>query len=198
MQPVPDKLPDKGGEGTRPEAPRRILDAAEKLILEQGVEGMSIRAVAQESGYSPPTIYHHFGDKTGLIDAALEARFGELLQVLRSVPRGEDGARYLRDVARAYVSFALENPNHYRLLTAPRRDEEKSPPSAEAARELVRGALSELEPEEVDVVLQVVWAVLHGLISLRINRPDYPFSDDLAEVAFDMMEHGLLRRRGAR
>jgi AcrR family transcriptional regulator len=75
--------------------------------------------VAERSGYSAPTIYHHFGDKNGLIDALLDARFGEVLEVMRAVPKGEDAAGYLREIARAFVRFAIDNPSHYRLLSVP-------------------------------------------------------------------------------
>ena len=55
----------------RPTARKSILEAAERLLLERGVDGFSIRGVSSRSGFSAPTIYHHFGDRTGLIHAVL-------------------------------------------------------------------------------------------------------------------------------
>ena len=68
-----------------------------------------------------------------------------------------------------------------------------------ASRELVRRALEELAEcgslatNDIDAAYETTWAVLHGLLSLRLLRPDYPFSDQTIELAFDMIERGLLR-----
>ncbi len=74
-----------------------------------------------------------------------------------------------------------------------------SVPSAEASRELVRRALEALAREgslatsDIDAAYQTTWAMMHGVISLRLLRPDYPFSDQMIELAFDVIEAGLLR-----
>ena len=69
-----------------------------------------------------------------------------------------------------------------------------------AARELVKGALEDLARDgalgtsDSEAAFQVLWAVLHGLISLHLTRPDYAFAENLMETAFEMVERGLLRR----
>src|SRR5574342_561641 len=123
----------------RTSTPRAVLAATEALLLEGGVEAVSIRRVSSRCGYSAPTIYHHFGDKTGLIDAVLERRFHRMLDVMRAIPPGDDPARYLREMSIAFLRFALANPDHYRLLTVTRADASPGAvPSAEEAREMVR------------------------------------------------------------
>ena len=180
----------------RPAAGKSILEAAERLLLERGVDGFSIRGVSSRSGFSAPTIYHHFGDRSGLIHAVLEERFGELLEVMRGVVPGPDPFDYLREMARAIVRFALANPDHYRLLSTPGAAAAQLP-SEEAARELVRRALEDLARQgrlasaDVESAYQLTWATLHGLISLRILRPDYPFRPDLVELALETLERGL-------
>jgi AcrR family transcriptional regulator len=179
-------------------APAEILRATESLLLDQGVEGLSIRKVAERSGYTAPTIYHHFGDKQGLLHALLEERFRQAHDVMRAIPRGTDPALYLREMALAFLRFALENPDHYRLLTTPRVEEVEPVPSAEASRELVKEALAQLAQEgtlatNVEAAFQVTWALLHGLISLRSIHPGFEFVDDLFELALDVVERGLLR-----
>src|SRR5574338_102872 len=76
----------------RPSAREAVLAAAEALLLEGGVEAVSIRRVTARCGYTAPTIYHHFGDKTGLVDAVLERRFARMLEVMHGIPRGDDAA----------------------------------------------------------------------------------------------------------
>ncbi|MGH0031070.1 MAG: TetR/AcrR family transcriptional regulator [Myxococcota bacterium] len=191
---------DVSGAGGRGRDSRAaILEAAQALLLESGIEGMSIRKLGRRCGYTAPTIYHHFGDKAGLVAAVVDERFREVHEVMLSIPRGGDAARYLNDVARAFLEFALENPEHYRLLSLPGL-EPGSIPSAESAREMVKDALEQLAREgtlatrDIDAAYETTWAMLHGLISLRLTRPEYPFSDQMIELAFQMMEGGLLRR----
>ena len=57
------------GVGQRSQARRAILDATQSLLVEGGYEAFSMRRLAERCGYTAPTIYHHFGDKPGLIGA---------------------------------------------------------------------------------------------------------------------------------
>jgi AcrR family transcriptional regulator len=158
-----------------------------------------MRKLSERCGYTAPTIYHHFGDKAGLVAAAVEQRFRQVHDLLMAIPREGDPARYLDAVARAFVRFALENPEHYRLLTMP-GIEPGSVPSAEAAREVVKEALAELAREgtlatnDIDAAYETTWAMLHGVISLRLQLPAYEFSDQMIELALEVMQGGLLRR----
>ena len=98
----------------RADARRVILDAAESLLAEGGYEAFSIRRLTERCGYTAPSIYHHFGDKLGLIDALLEEHFAELLKLIGGVPASDDPLDTIRARARAFVGFGLGNPTHYR------------------------------------------------------------------------------------
>src|SRR5262245_7047559 len=187
--------------GPRVSTPQAVLAATEALLLEGGVDAVSIRRVSSRCGYSAPTIYHHFGDKTGLIDAVLERRFREMLERMRAVPRGDDAAAYLREMAVVFLRFALANPDHYRLLTTLRPDQrEGAVPSADAARAMVKQALGELLHQgtlatpDLEGAFQVLWSMVHGLISLHLLPGDGPLADNLVDLALDTVERGLLRR----
>ena len=80
----------------REEARRAILDATEALLVEDGYEQFSMRRLAARCGYTAPSIYHHFGDKQGLLDALLEERFQRLLVRLRRVRTEGDPVDTLR------------------------------------------------------------------------------------------------------
>ena len=185
----------------RPSAtPAEILKATQALLLETGIEGVSIRRVSERCGYSAPTIYHHFGDKRGLIDALLEERFRVIHELMAAIPSDGDPAGHLRKMAQAFVRFAVENPSHYQLLMAPGLANVEAVPSAEAARALAKSALEKLAAQgtlatsDIDAAFQVLWAVLHGVISLYLTEPEREVSAQLDELAFDVIEHGLLRR----
>ena len=136
----------------------------------------------------------------GLIDALLNECFEQILDGLRAVPQPRDASRYLRALASAFVRFMLEHRTHYQLLTTPRHE---SPtellPAAEEGRRLVEGALRDLagqgrlSTEDIETAYQSLWVVLHGLVSVRIMRPDYPWSPQLVEVTLDAWESGMIR-----
>lgn len=189
--------PENAEPRPRDSSRRAILEATQALLLEGGSERITIRRVSDRCGFKAPTIYHHFRDKTGLIDALLEERFAELLARLQRVPRRAPPVRYLRALARAFVEFGIDNPSHYALLTAPRLEPDELLPSAEAARELVFGALAEvaasgeLRTPDLESAFQLTWVVLHGVVALRISRPGYAWSENLVELALDVIDNGL-------
>ena len=92
---------------SRAETRRVILDATEALLLEVGHEGLSVRKLVDRCGYSAPTIYHHFKDKDGLIDALLEQRLTLLASDLERVPLVADPVENLRALTRAFAMFGL-------------------------------------------------------------------------------------------
>lgn len=183
----------------REEARRTILDATEALLIESGYDGFSMRRLAAHCGYTAPTIYHHFGDKPGLLDALLEERFGRLLERLQCVDADRDPVDTLRELIRGFVEFGLENPPFYRLLMLRPPEEGQPPATAERAREMLEGPVRDLTAQrrlrvaDVDAALQTIWAMAHGVISLSIHRPDLDWSDDLTEVAIETLVHGLIR-----
>lgn len=182
----------------RENARRAILDATAQLLVEDGYERFSMRRLADRCGYSSPTVYHYFGDKLRLIDALLEERFAVVLSRLRRVRQGIDPLENLKALALAFARFALQNPTHYRLLSAQRDTELPLPASAEEAIALVQRPLvhlfeaGRLATRDVETAYQVVWAALHGAISLRINRPDYAWQSDLDEQVLAVLCRGLV------
>ncbi len=87
------------------------------MLVEEGFDRLSVRRVAARCGYTVPTLYHHFGDKTGLIDELLEERFAKLLQRAQRVRLSDDPVANMREYASAFVRFGLAHPSHYRLMT---------------------------------------------------------------------------------
>jgi len=177
---------------------RAILEATQALLFELGADQLTIRRVEECSGFKAPTIYHHFRDKTGLIDALLEERCAELYAKLCRVPRRPDAVAYLLELARAYLEFGLANPGQYALISAPRAESAELLPSAEAARKLVFRALAEActsrvqRGQDPEAAFQAVWAVLHGVVALRASRPDHPWRPELVGLALRTIERGIV------
>jgi AcrR family transcriptional regulator len=162
-----------------------ILTAAMDLMAETGDESaVSVRAVAQRVGVTVPSIYLHFADKRALIDAACSEVFEALHQRLRTAGEQADGpVAALHAQGVAYVHFALENREHYRVVLM--QLHETAPPSmaavgagfdylVESVRACIDAGVLDGEPLELALAL---WTAAHGLASLLIAKPYLPWPD---------------------
>lgn len=181
----------------REDARRTILESTEALLMEGGAEALSIRRLAERCGYTAPTIYHHFGDKRGLVDALLEVRFTELVKALGRLPRSDDPAEVIRARCRAFVRFNRRNPIHYRLLTVAREPGASLPPAAEAASEFLQRPWEELAEEgrlavDIESAQRALWATVHGLLTLCSSRPDLDWPRTIFDKTIDAVLRGLI------
>ena len=103
-------------EREKEEIRKKILDAARELFATEGYERVTMRKIADAIEYSPTTIYHHFEDKDDLVRALCLADFAELLAAMQHAPAPDDPVEAIRQLGRAYVAFALQNPNQYRFM----------------------------------------------------------------------------------
>ena len=188
MTPVTRRARARRGDGDLLRA--EILAAAERLLIRTGDEGaVSIRAIADAAGVTPPSIYMHFADKTELLAAVSQARFGDLDRVMEeAAAKAGNPVEALWARGRAYVRFGLDNPEHYRILfmtkplpERPAKDEGDLPGLTafshlveEVARCMDTGALAAGDPF---LVATGLWTGVHGITSLLIARPDFPWPD---------------------
>jgi AcrR family transcriptional regulator len=171
------------GEGDRLRV--EILTAARDLLAETGSEGaVSIRAVADRVGVTPPSIYLHFPDKDALLASVCEVVFADLDQAMEAAAASAASPfESLRERGLAYVRFALENPEHYRIVLM-RRPEIAVGPS-DLNELIAQGAFAHLlesvracqaegvfraEDDPVQIAL-ALWAAAHGVAALAIAHP---------------------------
>ena len=185
-----------------------VLRAAMELLTETGDEAaVSVRAVAQRVGVSAPSIYLHFEDKQALLDAVCVEVFEALHQRLRAAAEdAPDPFAALRAQGIAYVHFALENPEHYRLVMMQAHD-----PAPESVDAMVTGGafayLTEsvqacldagvLEGEPIELALGL-WAAAHGIAALLVAKPYFPWPDVDALVDRTICMAGLGMAAGTR
>ena len=171
----------------REELRRAILDAAREIFVHEGYEKFSMRKLAEKIGYSPGSVYLHFNSKEELFECLVEESFARLLKTLTGLGNGrkwQDPVEELKKGMRAYVDFGLRNPNDYRFAFMLRRPVEKRPykahPAFEVLRQIVKRCVDEKRFErfrEIDVesTSQAIWSSVHGITSLLIQRPDFPW-----------------------
>jgi AcrR family transcriptional regulator len=99
----------------------RILEAASELLARSADADISTRAVGEAAGVTAPTLYHHFGDKEGLLAAVVDFGWASFLESKRT--SAGVGHEHVSDDIRAgwnnHLEFARENPNFYKLMWSP-------------------------------------------------------------------------------
>ncbi len=107
-------LPTKPAERRREKVRASILEAAESVFADEGVDGLSIRRIAEAIDYSPAAIYKYFSSKEELLDELKEAFFAQLIDNASLL---EDENESFHDRARlcleTYVRTALNKSHHY-------------------------------------------------------------------------------------
>ncbi|MGJ6122764.1 TetR/AcrR family transcriptional regulator [Mycolicibacterium sp. Y3] len=164
-----------------------ILDATTELLLETGhAKAVSIRAVAQRVGVTSPSIYLHFADKDALLDAVCARYFERLDEEMQRVAVGKSSTiEVLRAQGLAYVRFARETPQLYRIATMG----EGSPGSdvdmtlASSAFVHMRDSIETLMAEGIypqgdsTAAALELWTAVHGVAALLIAKPYLPWGD---------------------
>lgn len=169
-----------------------LIEAASGLLAKRGdADELSIRAVAAAAGVTPPSIYLHFPDRTALLHAVVEERFRDFAQRLSDAEAtSNDPYEALRRRCRAYCKFAKDRPGHYRLLfsatslgprTVGTYGKTEHPGAASfialvdaIQRCLDAGARPDNGRDSHFLAIQL-WAWMHGLIDLRISKPEMPW-----------------------
>ncbi len=93
-----------------------LFHAAERLLEQEGPHGVTTRAVCEAAKVKAPTLYHHFGDKTGLLDAVVERGIVLFIERKRGIPATDDALADLVSGWEDFVDFALGRPRLYQLM----------------------------------------------------------------------------------
>lgn len=184
LQPLKRRRAPRGsGEQLRHE----ILDATTELLLETGhAKAVSIRSVAQRVGVTPPSIYLHFADKDALLDAVCARYFEKLDEEMQRVSADQPSTvEVLRAQGLAYVRFALQTPELYRIATMgegrPGSDIDMTLNSSafEHLRNSVELLISEgvFAPGDPTMAALQLLTAAHGVAALLISKPYLPWGD---------------------
>src|SRR4029450_3765131 len=96
-----------------------ILAAAERIVSRGGEEALSIRELCARVGVTAPTIYHHFGDKDGLVAEVVDACFAEFDHALATGPAPADPVEALGWGFERYVAYGVAHRAPYPLRFHP-------------------------------------------------------------------------------
>ena len=158
----------------------RLCDAAETMFAEHGPEAVTIRQLAHALGVSPMTPYGYFKDKDAILAAVRARAFNRHADALEAAFRAapNEPAARSRAVGEAYVRFAFEHPQAYKLMfDINQPDADDYPGFAEAtarSRATMTAHLDGLVAGKgansaTEIVGHLFWAALHGPLMLRFS-----------------------------
>jgi len=159
-----------------------ILDLAETRLSDIRADDLSLRALAREIGVSQTAPYRHFGDKNALL-AALATR-GYIAMTTRMIRAqqgaGADPREKLRAVGKAYIDYALEHPELFKVMLGPSlQPQDRYPELSNASRqsfilvhEIVREGVEQslFREDNLEYLTNAAWAGVHGIATLNLDR----------------------------
>jgi AcrR family transcriptional regulator len=155
-----------------------ICRVAAVLFARHGVAGVTMRQIATQLGRSPTAAYRYFKSKEEILAAVRAAAFNRFCEVIEEATlSSRDPRESARNVGRAYLGFALENPDAYRMMfdiseDAMTSDEGLTAALARARRCMVAYLAPILDKDilngELQALGQMLWACAHGLVMLRL------------------------------
>jgi AcrR family transcriptional regulator len=157
-----------------------LLEKAAEAIEEDGIGGLSLRAVARRAGVSHAAPAHHFTDKAGLLTALATRAMNRFRGALSAAARDAGGSalQRLRAMGMAYVLFAAQHPALFRMITRSEfihGDDPEFVASSQATFDMVKDAVIAAQGEgwgqNMDPVTLVItaWSTAHGLATLWLD-----------------------------
>lgn len=185
-RPAVGRMRNRRGEGGR--LRREIIDQAGALLAETGdPTQLSLRSVARRVGIATTSVYLHFPDINHLILAIADHYFKELGEAQETAATvATDPVEVLLARCRAYCRFGVDHPGQYRLMfrteLAPGVDLNFAEVPGRSSFESLVEAVSACRPfmrkddgDSPQRLASLIWALEHGLISLQISRPRFPW-----------------------
>lgn len=160
--------------------PAAVLAAAETIVERQGVDALTLRAVARAVGVSHTAPKNHFGDLEGLLSelaAVGYRRYGAALADAMDAA-GTDPRARMRAMGVAYVGFAREHPGLFRLMFRSERLDMMRPAlrdAVDSARLALRNAAASSAFVKPSTPLQAAaratasWSLVHGFAMLLLD-----------------------------
>ncbi len=179
------------------ETREKIVRVAEHQAVALGLANVSMHSIARELGWSATALYRYFANKEAILAAARTAALDKLSDALEAAINGPgDTWEISRAVGDAYVAFAFENPDAYRLIFSLTQPDPAEYPEFAQALVRARGNMTlyvermvEAGGLETDpnVLGHLFWSGLHGLISLQMTGKLRDDSPDFETLRRDMM-----------
>jgi AcrR family transcriptional regulator len=187
--PADEKTPSSGTGQAATERPyhhgalrKALLEAAEVVLRRDGLRGLTLRAISREVGVSHTAPQRHFNDTAGVLSELAAIGHRRLAASMAKHAEGIGNALDRRKaIARGYISFAVEQPDLFRLMSRNELLDQSNEALGHARRMSIRALAGTIDPanapdraiQRIDtaraVEMTAGWAFVHGLATLLID-----------------------------
>jgi len=159
----------------------KILETANKLFLEKGYEGTSIRTISEAIEYSPATIYLYFKDKNDIFFQLQQQAFELLQEKMKATQSIISPLERLKAMGKVYLNFAFDNPQYYDLMFILRSPMESLSEENtwqqgielyQTIENIVEAciAANQIKVTDHQVIAFTIWSYIHGQCALLIRK----------------------------
>jgi len=157
-----------------------LIDVSVDVITRQGLDALSLRALATRAGVSSGAPYHHFADRGQLLAAIAQDGFERLHQAMlhEGSAHPADPIARLSAIGQAYVQFAVAHPGHFRVMFRDNSPAGRNPALSAASRQaylLLAKVIEDCQHAgrapagELTPLVLTAWSLVHGLATLWVD-----------------------------
>jgi len=154
-----------------------LLNEGLALLDTQGVEGVTIRAVARNAGVAHSAPANHFPNRRAMLTAIAAIVFADLadLTIAAITDLADKPEQAIQAFAETCFQFAFDTPNRYQLLWQRQLVDQDDPALAKEMERVYSTLLSLLRQDQVNHRVDIetdaiaIWSMIHGYISMRLD-----------------------------
>lgn len=183
-----------------------LLQQAENILIDEGPAGLSLRRLARLTGVSEAAPYRHFDGKDGILAAVAISAFERFAEQLETAAAStENHEERVMALGAAYVQFAVENPQHFRLIFGRERPPLDQYPelrdAADNAFDVLQRAVTSVDRKAEMTLTEAAtaynralaaWSRAHGIAMLVIDGMIVPPADqELSNFVLGLLAEDL-------
>lgn len=182
-----------------------LIQTAKKILIEDGLDRMTLRHCTKVAGVSPSALSHHFKNLEGLLSSVAASGFEDLAEAIKSnLKELKDKEDPVKNVLRTYINFAIENSDLYRAMFSPKTGLgagdyiEANQECFLILRDQVAKQKRKLGGLSAEITAFRIWALAHGFLLMAMTEnaqivlPDARIeNENLDEVFFQYLMKGL-------
>jgi AcrR family transcriptional regulator len=160
------------------------------LLDVQGVEGVTIRAVARKAGVAHSAPANHFPSRRAMLTAIAAIAFADLadLTIEAITDLADRPEQAIQAFAETCFQFAFDTPNRYQLLWQRQLIDQDDPSLAKEMDRVYAALLSLLRQDQMNHRVDIetdaisIWSMIHGYISMRLDGNLVPAKDTVTNL----------------
>jgi AcrR family transcriptional regulator len=157
---------------------QQIREVALDVFRKAGIQGLTLRAIARQMGWTPASLYRYYASTDELLAAIRAEGFSQMAAAIEQARLSSDDTREAaRSAMHAYLRFSVEEPERFRLMYELSQGDASSLPEVRAERERAFDQARLLAADAIEagwlqgdpnLAAHLLWVGCHGLAALAM------------------------------